>query len=101
GFLFTSASILIAMSPRPIIKWGRETGAYPMLAGYLTRGIWWCLNSAFTTMLMFLPDFEKPAAWHRVTCCVWLATVVGAAVAIVRVLLILTTILRQVAKEDS
>jgi hypothetical protein len=49
--------IHLAMDRRPVIKWGRETGAYLMFARYLTRGVWWCLAAAFVTLVMFLPDF--------------------------------------------
>jgi len=101
GFLFTAASILISMEQRPVIRWGRETGAYSIFAGYLTRGVWWCLAAALVTLAMFLPDFTKVAAWHRSVFCAWLAAVAGAAVAVVRVLLILSVILHQAASEDS
>lgn len=100
GFLFTAASILISMDRRPVTKWGRETGAYSMFAGYLTRGVWWCLVAAIVTLMMFLPDFARPAWWHRSAFCVWLAALAGAALAIVRVLLILSVILHQAAKDD-
>jgi hypothetical protein len=100
GFLFTAASILIAMDRRPIIKWGRETGAYSLLARYLTHGIWWCLAAALVTLAMFMPDFGKPTAWHRPAFCFWLAATAGAAIAVVRVLLIFATILHQAAKHE-
>jgi hypothetical protein len=100
GFLFTAASILMSMDRRPVIQWGRETGAYSMLASYLTHGVWWCLVAAFVTLAMFLLDFGKPVMWHRVGFCVWLAATVGAAVAVVRVLLIFAKILQQAAKDE-
>ena len=100
GFLFTAASILIAMDQRPIMKWGRETGASLLLAKYLTRGIWWCLAAALMSLTMFWPEFSKPAAWHRFACCFWIGTVAGAAMAVVRVLLIFATILHQAAQEE-
>jgi hypothetical protein len=100
GFLFTAASILIAMDQRPIMKWGRETGASLLLARYLTRGIWWCLAAALLSLLMFMPDFSKPAAWQRLTCSIWIGTVAGAATAVVRVLLIFAMILQQAALEE-
>lgn len=100
GFLFTAASILISMDQRPIIQWGRDTGAYRMFAGYLTRGVWWCLLASAATLAMFLPDFAKPAEWHRLAFCVWLAATAGAGIAVVRVLLILATILHQAATES-
>jgi hypothetical protein len=100
GFLFTAASILISMDQRPILKWGRQTGAYALLANYLTRGIWWCLAAALMTLAMFIPDFGKPAAGQRLAFCCWLAATTGAAVAVIRVLLIFATILRQVAKDE-
>lgn len=99
GFLFTAASILISMDQRPIIKWGRDTGAYAMFAKYLTRGVWWCLMASLATLAMFLPDFGKTATWHRLAFCGWLAFTVGAGVSVVRVLLILATILHQAATE--
>ena len=101
GFLFTAASILISMEQRPVIRWGRETGAYSLFASYLTRGVWWCLGTALVTLMMFLPDFTKQSWWHRSAFCVWLAAAAGAAVAIVRVLLILSVILHQSANDDS
>src|SRR5215472_3539865 len=58
GFLFTAASILISIEQRPVIRWGRETGAYSLFAGYLTRGVWWCLAAALISLTMFLPDFQ-------------------------------------------
>ncbi len=101
GFLFTAASILLSMDRRPVIKWGRETGAYSMFTKYLTRGVWWCLGSAVVTLLMFLPDFTSPAWWHQPAFCLWVAAMAGAAVALVRVLLILGVILRQASTDES
>jgi len=101
GFLFTAASILISMENRPVIRWGRETGAYSMFAAYLTRGVWWCLAAAVATLAMFMPNFTQPAGWHRSAFCIWLATIAGAAAAVVRVLLILGVILHQAAKDES
>jgi hypothetical protein len=71
-----------------------------MFAKYLTRGVWWCLGSAVVTLVMFLPDFAKPAWWHRSTFCIWLAVMAGAAVALMRVLLILGVILHEAAADD-
>jgi hypothetical protein len=99
GFLFTAASILISRDQRPIMKWGKDTGAYAMFANYLTRGVWWCLVAALAALAMFLPDFGKPATWHKLAFCGWLAATAGAGVAVVRVLLILATILHQAATE--
>ena len=99
GFLFTAASILISMDQRPIMKWGRDIGAYAMFASYLTRGVWWCLVAALATLAMFLPDFGRAATWHRLAFCGWPASTSGAGVAVVRVLLILATILHQAATE--
>ena len=70
-----------------------------MFASYLTRGVWWCLLASGATLAMFLPDFAKAAAWHRIAFCGWIATAAGAGVAVVRVLLILATILHQAATE--
>jgi hypothetical protein len=101
GFLFTAASILIAMEARPIMKWGRETGGYALFVGYVTRGVWWCLLAALTTLLMFMPDFTKAAPWHRSLFCFWWASLAGASIAVVRVLLIFGVILHQAAKDES
>jgi hypothetical protein len=99
GFLFTAASILLSMDERKVIRWGRETGAYQMFAGYLTNGVWWCLVAALNTLLMFLFDFTKSARWHRPVFALWVGLSVGAAIAVVRVLLILATILQRAARE--
>lgn len=99
GFLFTAASILLSMGERRVIKWGRETGAYRMFAGYLTNGVWWCLVAALFSLLMFLVDFSKSATWHRPCFCLWVGVSSGAAVAVIRVLLILAAILQRAAEE--
>jgi len=57
------------------------------------------LVAALATLAMFLPDFGRAAAWHRLAFCGWLASTSGAGVAVVRVLLILATILHQAATE--
>jgi hypothetical protein len=100
GFLFTAASILLSIDERRIIKWGKETGAYRMFAGYLTNGVWWCLINALSTLLMFLFDFSKTAAWHRPFLSIWLGLNFAAAAAVVRVLIILAIILQRAARED-
>jgi tellurite resistance protein TehA-like permease len=100
GFLFTAASILISMERRPVVRWGRETGAYALFAGYLTRGIAWCLLSAFITLCMLLPHFEKPSDWHRIVFSVWWFAISGAAIAVLRVILIFAAILRQASKDE-
>lgn len=99
GFLFTAASILLSMSERRVIRWGRETGAYRMFAGYLTNGVWWCLVAALNTLLMFLVDFSKSAAWHRPVFCLWVGLSSGAAVAVLRVLVILAAILQRASQD--
>jgi hypothetical protein len=81
------------------MKWGRDTGAYAMFAKYLTRGVWWCLVASLATLAMFLPDFGRPTAWHRLAFCGWLGSTAGAGVAVVRVLLILASVLHQAATE--
>lgn len=99
GFLFTSASILISMDHQPILKWGRQTGAYELLACYLNRGIAWCLLSALGSLLMFLPNFTTQAWWHRMAFSGWWLVMAGSAIAVVRVFLIFAAILGQVARD--
>lgn len=100
GFLFTAASILMSMGEKPIVKWGRETGAYEMFAGYLMRGVCWCLIAAMGTLLMFMPDFTKTAEWHRAVFSAWVAMISGATVAVARVLVLLSIILRAASQDE-
>lgn len=101
GFLFTAASIVISMDGKPVIKWGRETGAYGMFAGYMMRGVAWCLFASLVTLVMFVPDFARPAGWHKPAFSIWWGSIAGTAVAVVRVLLILSAILRESSKDAS
>jgi hypothetical protein len=99
GFLATAKTILVSLSDRPVVQKLRDMGYYRWVVDYIIEAINWSFAiaalSAAGLLLQFAPKGADQDQAHMLFLCAWWVALVGASLAYLRVVRILTKILRQ------
>ena len=99
GFLATAKTILVSLSDRAVVEKLRDLGYYRWVVDYIIEAINWSFAiaalSAAGLLLQFAPKGSDQDRVHVLFLCAWWVALVGAGLAYLRVVRILTKILRQ------
>jgi hypothetical protein len=97
GFLFTTKTLLLAMDEKWVIQRSKEAGYYLRFVHFLIQAVWLCLITACLSAVAAMADTASPH--FRWIFHIWVFVVAATGLATVRVLRILSAILRAVARE--
>lgn len=96
GFLATGQALLCSLQDNAVVKELRRLRFYQRTMVFFTRAIWWALVASVLSLVGLWIKFGTHRAWFAV----WIGCAAGAAVAILRIILIFARVLHQVHEHD-